>query len=374
MKKRFFQKMFAFVFALTMLGSILCGAAVIPLNKETEAPAPFALSDVRSVTYRNGSGQQITITNRPMLEQFVALMNAAGAKPSQVNPNLPNGIGFAVRGQGWEIGYTLGSLPQDVQERQIIFTSQGAYQVQNGKTIIKFLEDALATLDPYGCFAMGRRVQQLRILDNQKRQAALLDYDRENDFVPILESLELLEPQKVEKDQLGLPLAGASELRIETIGRDSKEYSYQLYQYGVAVQSNGEEVGSFLCDLPVRKQLYREMQSVFDGSSKHASWMSLARAGRIRGMEVMVDGKVVEEGVTHLENWKGLRVGSVTEREALWTAPELECRIHFVTGVDYRVQILNGKLRIWASDMPQVLEYTIGDQQQEALLVTLQNA
>src|SRR5699024_2996931 len=104
-----------------------------------------------------------TITNRPMLEQFVALMNAAGAKPSHVNPNLPNGIGFAVRGQGWEIGYTLGSLPQDVQEQQIIFTSQGAYQVQNGKTIIKFLEDALATLDPYGCFAMGRRVQQLRI-------------------------------------------------------------------------------------------------------------------------------------------------------------------------------------------------------------------
>ena len=374
MKKRFFQKMFAFVFALTMLGSILCGAAVIPLDKETEAPAPFALSDVRSVTYRNGSGQQITITNRPMLEQFVALMNAAGAKPSQVNPNLPNGIGFAVRGQGWEIGYTLGSLPEDVQERQIIFTSQGAYQVQNGKTIIKFLEDALATLDPYGCFAMGRRVQQLRILDNQKRQAALLDYERENDFAPILESLELLEPQKVEKDQLGLPLAGASELRIETIGRDSKEYSYQLYQYGVAVQSNGEEVGSFLCDLPVRKQLYREMQSVFDGSSKHASWMALARAGRIRGMEVMVDGKVIEEGVTYLENWKGLRVGSVTEREALWTAPELECRIHFVTGVDYRVQILNGKLRIWASDMPQVLEYTIGTQQQEALLVTLQNA
>ena len=141
----------------------------------------------------------------------------------------------------------------------------------------------------------------------------------------------------MEKDQLGLPLAGASELRIETIGRDSKEYSYQLYQYGVAVQSNGEEVGCFLCDLPVRKQLYREMQSVFDGSSKHASWMALARAGRIRGMEVMVDGKVVEEGVTYLENWKGLRVGSVTEREALWTAPELECRIHFVTGVDYRV-------------------------------------
>lgn len=272
-----------------------------------------------------------------MLEQFVALMNAAGAKPSQVNPNLPNGIGFAVRGQGWEIGYTLGSLPQDVQEQQIIFTSQGAYQVQNGKTIIKFLEDALATLDPYGCFAMGRRFQQLRILDNQKRQAALLDYEREENFAPILESLELLEPQKVEKDQLGLPLAGASELRIETIGRDSKEYSYQLYQYGVAVQSNGEEVGSFLCDLPVRKQLYREMQSVFDGSSKHASWMALARAGRIRGMEVMVDGKVIEEGVTYLENWKGLRVGSVTEREALWTAPELECRIHFVTGVDYRV-------------------------------------
>ena len=90
-------------------------------------------------------------------------------------------------------------------------------------------------------------------------------------------------------------------------------------------------------------------------------------------MEVMVDGKVIEEGVTHLENWKGLRVGSVTEREDLWTAPELECRIHFVTGVDYRVQILNGKLRIWASDMPQVLEYTIGTQQQEALLATLQN-
>lgn len=132
-------------------------------------------------------------------------------------------------------------------------------------------------------------------------------------------------------------------------------------------------MGSFLCDLPVRKQLYREMQSV-DGSSKHASWMALTRAGRIRGMEVMVDGKVVEEGVTHLENWKGLRVGFVTEREVLWTAPELECRIHFVTGVDYCVQILNGKLRIWASDMPQVLEYTIGDQQQEALLVTLQNA
>lgn len=55
MKKRFFQKMFAFVFALTMLGSILCGAAVIPLDKETEAPAPFALSDVCSVTYRNGA-------------------------------------------------------------------------------------------------------------------------------------------------------------------------------------------------------------------------------------------------------------------------------------------------------------------------------
>ena len=70
--------------------------------------------------------------------------------------------------------------------------------------------------------------------------------------------------------------------------------------------------------------------------------------------------------MTHLENWKGLRVGSATEREALWTAPELECRTHFVTGVDYRVQILNGKLRIWASDMPQVLEYTIGTQQQEA--------
>jgi len=35
---------------------------------------------------------------------------------------------------------------------------------------------------------------------------------------------------------------------------------------------------------------------------------------------------------------------------------------------------LNGKLRIWASDMPQVLEYTIGTQQQEALLITLQNA
>ena len=46
MKKRFFQKMFAFVFALTMLGSIFCGAAVIPLDKETEEPAPFALSDV----------------------------------------------------------------------------------------------------------------------------------------------------------------------------------------------------------------------------------------------------------------------------------------------------------------------------------------
>lgn len=125
MKKRFFQKMFAFVFALTMLGSILCGAAVIPLDKETEAPAPFALSDVRSVTYRNGSGQQITITNRSMLEQFVALMNAAGAKPSQVNPNLPNGIGFAVCGEGWEIGYTLGCLPQDVQERQDYFYQPG---------------------------------------------------------------------------------------------------------------------------------------------------------------------------------------------------------------------------------------------------------
>ena len=53
--------------------------------------------------------------------------------------------------------------------------------------------------------------------------------------------------------------------------------------------------------------------------------------------ELKVDGKVIEEGVTYLENWKGLSVGSVTEREALWTAPELECRIHFVTGVDYRV-------------------------------------
>ena len=55
MKKRFFQKMFAFVLVLTMLGSIFCGAAVIPLDKETEAPAPFALSDVCSVTYRNGT-------------------------------------------------------------------------------------------------------------------------------------------------------------------------------------------------------------------------------------------------------------------------------------------------------------------------------
>ena len=54
-----------------------------------------------------------------------------------------------------------------------------------------------------------------------------------------------------------------------------------------------------------------------------------------------------------------LPVEGAAETNRLWTRPDVEYRLGFTNALTYRVQVQGNQLRVWASDMPQVLQFTV---------------
>ena len=68
-----------------------------------------------------------------------------------------------------------------------------------------------------------------------------------------------------------------------------------------------------------------------------------------------------------------LPVEGAAETNRLWTRPDVEYRLGFTNALTYRVQVQGNQLRVWASDMPQVLQFTVPQKEVDELLTETDN-
>ena len=256
------------------------------------------------------------------------------------------------------------------------------------------LQAQMKELDPYGCFTWSEDYTCICLLDNTSRYA-VFNEETENKIL-MLERLQSLEPSKINASQnatLGKERTGASELRVNVtptnVLAENVTYSYQFYDKGVAVTAyTGDGAGVtqyFSCDPTAIGSLTAQMQKFYDSQQKSATWLAIINPARVESLHVGRKGKEPGEPYGEafpLTNWNSaaiidllrtLPVEGAAETNRLWTRPDVEYRLGFTNALTYRVQVQGNQLRVWASDMPQVLQFTVPQKEVDELLTETDN-
>ena len=256
------------------------------------------------------------------------------------------------------------------------------------------LQAQMRELDPYGCFTWSEDYTCICLLDNTSRYA-VFNEETENKIL-MLERLQSLEPSKINASQkatLGKERTGASELRVNVtptnVLAENVTYSYQFYDKGVGVTAyTGDGAGVtqyFSCDPTAIGSLTAQMQKFYDSQQKSATWLAIINPARVESLHVGRKGKEPGEPYGEafpLTNWNSaaiidllrtLPVEGAAETNRLWTRPDVEYRLGFTNALTYRVQVQGNQLRVWASDMPQVLQFTVPQKGVDELLTETDN-
>ena len=256
------------------------------------------------------------------------------------------------------------------------------------------LQAQMKELDPYGCFTWSEDYTCICLLDNTSRYA-VFNEETENKIL-MLERLQSLEPSKINASQkatLGKERTGASELRVNVtptnVLAENVTYSYQFYDKGVGVTAyTGDGAGVtqyFFCDPTAIGSLTAQMQKFYDSQQKSATWLAIINPARVESLHVGRKGKEPGEPYGEafpLTNWNSaaiidllrtLPVEGAAETNRLWTRPDVEYRLGFTNALTYRVQVQGNQLRVWASDMPQVLQFTVPQKEVDELLTETDN-
>ena len=256
------------------------------------------------------------------------------------------------------------------------------------------LQAQMRELDPYGCFTWSEDYTCICLLDNTSRYA-VFNEETENKIL-MLERLQSLEPSKINASQnatLGKERTGASELRVNVtptnVLAENVTYSYQFYDKGVGVTAyTGDGAGVtqyFSCDPTAIGSLTAQMQKFYDSQQKSATWLAIINPARVESLHVGRKGKEPGEPYGEafpLTNWNSaaiidllrtLPVEGAAETNRLWTRPDVEYRLGFTNALTYRVQVQGNQLRVWASDMPQVLQLTVPQKEVDELLTETDN-
>lgn len=256
------------------------------------------------------------------------------------------------------------------------------------------LQAQMRELDPYGCFTWSEDYTCICLLDNTSRYA-VFNEETENKIL-MLERLQSLEPSKINASQnatLGKERTGASELRVNVtptnVLAENVTYSYQFYDKGVGVTAyTGDGAGVtqyFSCDPTAIGSLTAQMQKFYDSQQKSATWLAIINPARVESLHVGRKGKEPGEPYGEafpLTNWNSaaiidllrtLPVEGAAETNRLWTRPDVEYRLGFTNALTYRVQVQGNQLRVWASDMPQVLQFTVPQKEVDELLTETDN-
>ena len=256
------------------------------------------------------------------------------------------------------------------------------------------LQAQMRELDPYGCFTWSEDYTCICLLDNTSRYA-VFNEETENKIL-MLERPQSLEPSKINASQkatLGKERTGASELRVNVtptnVQAENVTYSYQFYDKGVGVTAyTGDGAGVtqyFSCDPTAIGSLTAQMQKFYDSQQKSATWLAIINPARVESLHVGRKGKEPGEPYGEafpLTNWNSaaiidllrtLPVEGAAETNRLWTRPDVEYRLGFTNALTYRVQVQGNQLRVWASDMPQVLQFTVPQKEVDELLTETDN-
>ena len=256
------------------------------------------------------------------------------------------------------------------------------------------LQAQMKELDPYGCFTWSEDYTCICLLDNTSRYA-VFNEETENKIL-MLERLQSLEPSKINASQkatLGKERTGASELRVNVtptnVLAENVTYSYQFYDKGVSVTAyTGDGAGVtqyFSCDPTAIGSLTAQMQKFYDSQQKSATWLAIINPARVESLHVGRKGKEPGEPYGEafpLTNWNSaaiidllrtLTVEGAAETNRLWTRPDVEYRLGFTNALTYCVQVQGNQLRVWASDMPQVLQFTVPQKEVDELLTETDN-
>lgn len=256
------------------------------------------------------------------------------------------------------------------------------------------LQAQMRELDPYGCFTWSEDYTCICLLDNTSRYAVF--NEKTENKILMLERLQSLEPSKINASQnatLGKERTGASELRVNVtptnVLAENVTYSYQFYDKGVGVTAyTGDGAGVtqyFSCDPTAIGSLTAQMQKFYDSQQKSATWLAIINPARVESLHVGRKGKEPGEPYGEafpLTNWNSaaiidllrtLPVEGAAETNRLWTRPDVEYRLGFTNALTYRVQVQGNQLRVWASDMPQVLQFTVPQKEVDELLTETDN-
>ena len=250
------------------------------------------------------------------------------------------------------------------------------------------LQAQMKELDPYGYFTWSEDYTCICLLDNTSRYA-VFNEETENKIL-MLERLQSLEPSKINASQkatLGKERTGASELRVNVtptnVLAENVTYSYQFYDKGVAVTAyTGGGAGVtqyFACDPTAIGSLTAQMQKFYDSQQKSATWLAIINPARVESLSVT---RKADTAANSLTDWnlysivdllRTLPVEGAAETNRLWTRPDVEYRLGFTNALTYRVQVQGNQLRVWASDMPQVLQFTVPQKEVDELLTETDN-
>ena len=141
----------------------------------------------------------------------------------------------------------------------------------------------------------------------------------------------------------------------------------------------------FSCDPTAIGSLTAQMQKFYDSQQKSATWLAIINPARVESLHVGRKGKEPGEPYGEafpLTNWNSaaiidllrtLPVEGAAETNRLWTRPDVEYRLGFTNALTYRVQVQGNQLRVWASDMPQVLQFTVPQKEVDELLTETDN-
>ena len=369
MKKKI-QSLSAVLLTLALLLSALSVSAAAQQS-------PFALTDAWMVEY--------SIGERGLNFSDESAIDAVEAAFSGLTPTL-SGEDVSVRPAAHTLRVWQDDFPvQFIFQDEAVLTSAKTYQLpQKLKELDKALQQKIAALDPYGYFTWSESFVGITVLNNEERYA-VFEEQTENKIL-LLERLQSLKPQKIsgsKREELGRQRMGASELRVHVTEAEEMEerptYSYQFYDKGVSITTyNDDGVGItqyFSCDPEAVGSLTAQMQKCYDmEQQKSATWLAIVNNDRVDSFTVIRRKNAETSPLTGwnraatIDLLRTLPVSQAEELDRLWTKPEVEYRIEFKNALTYRVQLLGGQVRIWASDMDKVLQFTVDAEKWQQLL------
>lgn len=360
--KKLIRRMLASVLTVCMLLGMMPALAA-------EAPDPFALKGVESVTYTSGS-HSLIVTDDATVKKVVAALVNSGAQKANINPNTPTGMSLLIKGEEWSYHYWTPASPDSDQKITELWVDGEGYRTKSDlRPVFTMLENQRKQLDPYGYFTWDQDQTCIGLLDNAARKATFVEiYERRTEILQLLQSIAPSKITAANQSELGKQRTGVSEMRIQI---DSNSYSYQLYEKGLSVTkytldgANATEY--FVCDASAIQKLADQMSKTYNEDSyKTSTWLAIINPARVKSLNVKFKEEKYQDNILSelyaqqmLDYLREIAVeeflGTTT---SVWKSPDAEFQLVFTSGISYRIQLLSGKMRIYASDMKQVLEYT----------------